>query len=41
MTAEDGEGHVAADVVIAVPEPLDPIAPMYWIPPFSVMTRAT
>jgi predicted amidohydrolase len=40
LSAEDGEGHCAATVTLAPPEPLDPIGPMYWIPPLSVVTRA-
>jgi predicted amidohydrolase len=40
LTAEDGEGHVSAEVTLAPPEPLDPLGPMYWIPPLSVSTRA-
>lgn len=40
LTAEDGEAHVGATVRLAPPEPVDPIAPMYWIPPLSVSTRA-
>ncbi len=39
LTAADGEGHVAATVTLAEPEPLDPVGPMYWIPPLSVATR--
>jgi predicted amidohydrolase len=39
LTAEDGEGHVAATVTLAPPTPLDPLAPTYWIPPLSVATR--
>ena len=39
LTAEDGEGHVAATVTLAPPAPLDPPAPTYWIPPLSVTTR--
>jgi predicted amidohydrolase len=40
LSAADGEGHCAATVTLAEPEPLDPIGPMYWIPPLSVLTRA-
>ncbi|HZZ51099.1 MAG TPA: carbon-nitrogen hydrolase family protein [Pseudonocardia sp.] len=39
LTAEDGEGHVAATVTLDDPEPVDPLGPMYWIPPLSVITR--
>lgn len=40
LTEEDGEGHVAATVQLAPPGPVDPLGPMYWIPPLSVSTRA-
>lgn len=40
LTARDGEGHVAAEVTLAAPEPLDPVPDLYWIPPLSVATRA-
>ncbi len=40
MTYEDGEGHVAADLTVAPPEPLDPVADRYWIPSMSVSTIA-
>jgi len=40
LNAEDGEGHIAATVTLATPEPTDPLAPTYWIPPMSVTTRA-
>ncbi len=40
LTADDGEGHVAAEVTLEAPEPVDPLGRMYWIPPLSVSTRA-
>lgn len=40
LTAEDGEGHIAATVALDAPAPVDPLAPTYWIPPLSVTTRA-
>ncbi|WP_051343336.1 carbon-nitrogen hydrolase family protein [Pseudonocardia spinosispora] len=40
LTAEDGEAHVSATVTLDTPEPVDPLGPMYWIPPMSVSTRA-
>jgi predicted amidohydrolase len=40
LTGEDGEGHVSAEVTLDAPEPVDPLGPMYWIPPLSVSTRA-
>lgn len=40
LTAEDGEGHVGAEVTLTEPTPADPLGPMYWIPPLSVSTRA-
>ena len=36
---EDGEGHVAADVELAPPTPLDPIADRYWVQDLSAMTH--
>jgi predicted amidohydrolase len=32
LTMEDGEGHVAADVQLAPPQPAEEIPPRYWIP---------
>ena len=32
LAYEDGPGHVAAEVELADPEPLDPIAERFWIP---------
>lgn len=40
LSLEDGEGHIAATVTLDAPEPVDPLAPTYWIPPLSVTTRA-
>jgi hypothetical protein len=40
LTAEDGEGHVGAEVDLDVPEPIDPLGRRYWIPLMSVSTRA-
>ncbi|MBA2763300.1 MAG: carbon-nitrogen hydrolase family protein [Thermoleophilaceae bacterium] len=40
LSYEDGEGHVAADVALAPPEPLDPLADRFWIPPLSGLTQA-
>lgn len=39
LSLENGEGHVAADVTIAPPQPLDPIAERFWIPDFSPLTH--
>jgi predicted amidohydrolase len=39
LTLEDGEGHVAADVDIAEPRPLDPIQDRYWIPRLTLNTQ--
>ncbi|MEC7119347.1 MAG: carbon-nitrogen hydrolase family protein [Pseudomonadota bacterium] len=33
---EDGEGHVAADVTLAAPQPIDPIPDRYWIIDHSI-----
>jgi predicted amidohydrolase len=40
LTAEDGEGHVCAEVNLDAPEPVDPLGRRYWIAPLSVSTRA-
>lgn len=40
LTLEDGEGHVSAEVGVALAEPLDPIHPRYWIPVMSASTQA-
>ncbi|MGQ0482256.1 MAG: carbon-nitrogen hydrolase family protein [Pseudonocardia sp.] len=40
LTQDDGEAHVAATLLLAPPEPVDPLGPMYWIPSLSVTTRA-
>jgi predicted amidohydrolase len=39
LSLEDGEGHIAADVELAEPAPLDPIQARYWIPDMSLMTN--
>ena len=33
MSRTDGEGYIAADVVLAEPEPLDPIPGGFWLRP--------
>ena len=40
LTLEDGEGHVAADVDLREPAPLDPIRDRFWIPDMTVTTKA-
>jgi predicted amidohydrolase len=40
LSLEDGEGHVAADVKIAPPTPLDAIGDRLWIQDFSLLTNA-
>ena len=41
LTLEDGAGHVAADVDLAVPPaPVDPILDRLWIPSFTLTTNA-
>lgn len=40
LSADDGEGHVGAEITLAEPAPLDPVSDLYWIPPMSVTTRA-
>ncbi len=40
LTLEDGEGHVAADVDLREPAPLDPIRDRFWIPDMTVNTKA-
>ncbi len=40
LTLEDGEGHVAADVDLRPPTPLDPIVDRFWIPDMSLTTHA-
>lgn len=40
LTYEDGEGHIAAEVGLAPPEPLDPIIDEdYWLPPMTASMR--
>ena len=40
LTLEDGEGHVAADVALQAPEPLDAIQDRFWIPRMTLTTHA-
>ena len=40
LSAEDGEGHVSADVQIRPPAPLEPIRDRFWIPKFTMVTHA-
>jgi predicted amidohydrolase len=40
LSLEDGEGHVAADVEITEPRPLDAIRDRYWIPALSAFSQA-
>ncbi|MGQ0466322.1 MAG: carbon-nitrogen hydrolase family protein [Sporichthyaceae bacterium] len=40
MSYADGEGHVAADVAIAPPEPLDPIPAGFWMAPQTFAVHA-
>ena len=39
LSAEDGEGHVAADVEIGPPAPLEPIGEDFWVPRMTVTTH--
>lgn len=39
LTLEDGEGHVAADVELSRPRPLDAVGQRYWIPAMTVSTH--
>ena len=39
LSLEDGEGHVAADVELAAPEPLDAVEDRFWIPRMTLSTR--
>ncbi len=39
ISEEDGEGHVAADVELVAPAPLDPIGEEYWIPDLSPISQ--
>ena len=41
LTYEDGEGHVAAEVELADPEPLDEIPDRFWIPVMPASVHAT
>jgi len=40
LTRAEGEGHIAATVTLDTPAPVDPLTSEYWIPRFSVATRA-
>jgi predicted amidohydrolase len=39
ITLEDGEGHVAADVDLRAPAPLEPIEDRFWIPRMTLTTH--
>jgi predicted amidohydrolase len=39
LTLEDGEGHVAADVALGQPRPLEAIEDRFWIPRMTIATR--
>jgi predicted amidohydrolase len=41
LAYEDGEGHVAAEVGLAEPEPLDPVPGRFWIPIMPASVHAT
>jgi predicted amidohydrolase len=40
LSAEDGEGHTAADVQIARPQPLEDVGERLWIQDMSLLTKA-
>jgi predicted amidohydrolase len=40
MTYADGEGHVAAEITLAPPEPLDPIPAGFWLVPQTFAVHA-
>ena len=40
LTLEDGEGHVAANVALEAPAPLDAIEDRFWIPEMTLTTNA-
>ena len=40
MTYADGEGHVAAEITLAEPEPLDPIPAGFWMAPQTFAVHA-
>jgi predicted amidohydrolase len=40
LTLEDGQGHVAAEIDLEAPEPLDPIRDRFWIPDMTLTTKA-
>jgi predicted amidohydrolase len=39
LSLEDGEGHVAADVELGPPRPLDPVGERFWIPQMTISTH--
>ncbi len=39
LSLEDGEGHVAADVELGPPAPLEAVAERYWIPEMTLSTK--
>jgi hypothetical protein len=39
LALEDGEGHVAADVELSPPQPLEAVAERYWIPRMTLSTQ--
>ncbi|GGC55774.1 carbon-nitrogen hydrolase family protein [Hoyosella rhizosphaerae] len=41
LREEDGEGHVAATIELAEPQPLDPIEDTFWIPDMTLTIRTT
>ena len=41
LTLEDGEGHLAADVELAPPRPLEQIEDRFWIPRMTLATRVS
>lgn len=40
LTLEDGEGHVAADVALEPPAPVEQIEERFWIPEMTLTTKA-
>lgn len=40
LSPQDGEGHVAADVQLGAPQPLDPVGERFWIPRMTLTTHA-
>ncbi|MFH5229112.1 carbon-nitrogen hydrolase family protein [Antrihabitans spumae] len=41
LSERDGEGHIAATIELAAPQPLDEIQDRYWIPDMTASVRAT